>query len=79
MTGITRAQYQVQVALAEQTKLASLLANEATRQAAIATGTSAAAASAAKITSDNLAEAVRQQTLMVQRDLLRQSGDLGPF
>jgi hypothetical protein len=63
---INRATYEAQVKTTEQTKVSTINAQVSTGAA-----TFAQALAAAEIT--------RQQQLMVQRDLLRASGDLSPF
>jgi hypothetical protein len=63
---INRATYETQVKTTEQTKL-----NTINTQISTGAATFAQALAAAEIT--------RQQQLMVQRDLLRASGDFSPF
>jgi hypothetical protein len=63
---ITRAQYETQIKTIQQTKVSTINSKVTTGQA-----------SEANARFD--AEVVRQQAEMVQRDLLRDSGDRSPF
>jgi hypothetical protein len=63
---INRASYETQAKSIEQTKLNTIGTQVSTGQATFAQALAAA-------------EIVKQQSLMVQRDLLRDSGDRSPF
>jgi hypothetical protein len=70
-----RQTYTNAIAAANAAKAATLQANEQTRQASVAGGTSAVAAGKARVLADIAAEQTYQSALMVARDALRSAGN----